>query len=207
MGQKTFLFDLDGTLTGSMPAVLKIIDIISEEYEFKINKRDALDTLRNKGIKKVFEKFKIPFYKIPGLVKKYRIEYKKEIPFLKPAEGIRAVIVKLKDAGVKMGIITTNGRNNVVNFLESNQLDFFDYIYADVGIFGKSRTIKRIIKLHRLDPSNTFFIGDETRDIEAAKKAGIKSIAVTWGLQTRISLQKENPDYILNNPDELLGIS
>jgi len=207
MGQKTFLFDLDGTLTESMPVVLKIIDIISKEYKFKIDKGAVLDILRNKGIKKVFEKFKIPFYKIPGLVRKYRIEYKKEIPFLKPAEGIKAAIIKLKDAGVKIGIITTNGKDNLVDFLKFNQLDLFDYIYADVGIFGKSKALKKIIKFYRLDPSHTFYIGDETRDIESAKKAGIKSIAVTWGVQTRVSLQEENPDYIVDNSDELLSIN
>ncbi len=206
MKQKTFLFDFDGTLTDSMPAVLKIMDIVFEEYKFKIDKKVIVDILKDQGVKKVFKEFKIPFYKIPGLVKKYRTEYKKEIPFLKPAEGIKAAIIKLKDAGVKIGIITSNGRNNVIQFLKFNQLNIFDYICADVRIFGKSKAIKKTIKLNKLDPSNTFLMGDETRDIEAAKKAGVKSVAITWGFQTGTSLQKENPDYILNNPDELLGI-
>jgi phosphoglycolate phosphatase len=206
MKQKTFLFDFDGTLTDSMPAVLKIMNIVFEEYKFKIDKKVIVDILKDQGVKKVFKEFRVPFYRIPWLIKKYREEFKKEVLFLKPVAGIKTALDKLKDTGIKMGIITTNGRDSVEKFLKANQLDIFDYICADIRIFGKSKAIKKIIKLNKLDPSNTFFIGDEARDIEAAKKAGVKSVAITWGFQTGTSLQKENPDYILNNPDALLGI-
>jgi phosphoglycolate phosphatase len=207
MGQKTFLFDLDGTLAESLPSVLKIMDIVVKEYKFKIDKRAVVDLLKSRGVKEVFKKFRIPFYRVPGLIKKYREEYRKEIPFLKPVVGIKETLGELKDKGIKLGIITTNGRDNVIQFLKANQLDIFDYIYADIGIFNKSKAIKKIIKLNKLDPGDTFFVGDETRDIEAAKKAGVKSIAVSWGYQTGAALQKEEPDYIFNYPDELLSIS
>jgi phosphoglycolate phosphatase-like HAD superfamily hydrolase len=47
---------------------------------------------------------------------------------------------------------------------------------------------------------------DEVRDIEAAKKSGIKSIAVAWGYNTKDALIKENPDFLVNSPDELINI-
>ncbi len=206
MEQKAFLFDFDGTLIESMPAVLKIMEVVFEEYKFKIDKRAVLDILKNQGIKKVFKEFRIPFYRVPGLIKKYREEFRKEIPFLKPVASIKETIDKLKDKEIKIGIITTNGRDSVIKFLKANQLDIFDYICADIGIFSKSKAIKKIIKLNKLDPSNTFFIGDETRDIEAARKAGVKSVAITWGFQTKASLQNAGPDYIIENPVDLLNI-
>jgi phosphoglycolate phosphatase-like HAD superfamily hydrolase len=56
---------------------------------------------------------------------------------------------------------------------------------------------------HKLDPSKVFYIGDETRDIEAAKKAGIKSIAVTWGYNTKAILDNSNPDFLCESTDAL----
>ncbi len=172
MGQKTFLFDFDGTLAESLPAVLKIMDVVFKEYKIELEKSVVVDLLKNQGVREVFKKFRIPFYRIPGLIKKYREEYRKEISFLKPVADIKETIGKLKDRGIKLGIITTNGKDNVTEFLKTNQLDIFDYISADVGVFSKGKAIKKIIKLNKSDPSSTFFVGDETRDIEASRKAG-----------------------------------
>ena len=49
---------------------------------------------------------------------------------------------------------------------------------------------------NNLDSANTYYVGDETRDIEAAKTAGVKSIAVTYGMNTKDVLQKSEPDII-----------
>jgi phosphoglycolate phosphatase len=46
------------------------------------------------------------------------------------------------------------------------------------------------------------YVGDETRDVEACKKVGIKIIGVTWGLHTPKALKKAGADYIINKPDE-----
>jgi len=51
-----------------------------------------------------------------------------------------------------------------------------------------------------------FYVCDEVRDIEAARKSGISSIAVTWGYNTKDALIKENPDFLANTPDELRDI-
>ena len=47
------------------------------------------------------------------------------------------------------------------------------------------------------------YVGDETRDVEAARKAGVQIIAVGWGLNSRASLLLQNPDFIVDSPEEL----
>ena len=46
-------------------------------------------------------------------------------------------------------------------------------------------------------------IGDSVSDIQYAKKAGVVSIAVTWGWQSRDVLANEKPDHIVESVDEL----
>ena len=53
------------------------------------------------------------------------------------------------------------------------------------------------------EKNRTFMIGDTEMDILAAKNAGVRSVAVTWGNRTREFLEKYQPDYIVNSPVQL----
>ena len=50
------------------------------------------------------------------------------------------------------------------------------------------------------------YVADETRDIEAAKKAKVRIISVTWGFNSREILKKQNPDFLVDRPEEILRI-
>ena len=54
--------------------------------------------------------------------------------------------------------------------------------------------------------SNVYFVGDEVRDIEAGKKTRIKTIAVSWGYNTKDALARERPDYLIDSPLDLKTI-
>ena len=92
-------------------------------------------------------------------------------------------------------------------FLHEHQLnDCFHFVSASSKIWGKNRNIRHLIKSRQLNIDNMLYIGDETRDVDAAKKAGIKVAAVTWGFNSGETLKKHNPHYILNHPSELLSL-
>ena len=54
--------------------------------------------------------------------------------------------------------------------------------------------------------SQAFYIGDETRDIEAAKASNINSIAVTWDFNSEIVLLEHEPHFIARKPEDILAI-
>ncbi len=49
-------------------------------------------------------------------------------------------------------------------------------------------------------------MGDETRDIEAAKKSKIKIVAVTWGFNSSNVLAQHQPDFLIDIPQQLTEI-
>lgn len=49
-------------------------------------------------------------------------------------------------------------------------------------------------------------MGDEIRDIEAAKKAGVGAVAVGWGYNILKILKEQNPDYLVRSPKELAKV-
>jgi len=116
------------------------------------------------------------------------------------------VLNLLKEEGYKLGIITSAPKESVDKFLEKNGLNLFDFIYSEGNIFGKDKVMTNIMKEKNLNPKQVFYVGDETRDIEAAKRAGIKTIAVTWGFNNEKILLKESPDHLIKKPADLLEI-
>jgi len=90
--------------------------------------------------------------------------------------------------------------------LNKNNLNVFDFIYSEGDIFNKADKMKTLLEERKLNPESVFYVGDETRDIEAARAAGIKMIAVSWGFNKEEILKKENPDYLIRKPEELVSL-
>lgn len=87
-----------------------------------------------------------------------------------------------------------------------NDLDVFDYIYCGSSVFGKDKILKKMARTHNLNLDDIIYVGDEVRDVDMAKKVGIKMIAVTWGVSTHEALKKANADFVVDKPAELQGI-
>ncbi|HVO28814.1 MAG TPA: HAD hydrolase-like protein, partial [Candidatus Paceibacterota bacterium] len=52
--------------------------------------------------------------------------------------------------------------------------------------------------------NETAFVGDEIRDVEAAKKNKLAAVGVTWGVNSREGLAGARPDAIVDTAGELL---
>ena len=57
-----------------------------------------------------------------------------------------------------------------------------------------------------LKPAEVTFAGDESRDMKAARKAGISGAGVLWGANSKKALKVYEPKYILKQPSELLSL-
>jgi phosphoglycolate phosphatase len=147
--------------------------------------------------------------KLPFIIRRIRMEMNKEIPMLKPSVNIKPTLEALKNEGCKLGILTTNATSNVRAFLKSNDLELFDFIRSTHHLLAKHVILKKIKKSYcyhcnsNPNPSTIFYVGDEVRDIEAGKRAGAKTVAVSWGFNSRGALLAEMPDYIIDRPEEL----
>ena len=87
--------------------------------------------------------------------------------------------------------------------MQNHDLDFFDFIVSSY-LFGKEHKIKKIIKKEKINPRDVIYVGDEIRDISAAKLANIKIAIVSWGYNSLDSLVSHEPDFVMNDPYDLL---
>jgi phosphoglycolate phosphatase len=200
------IFDFDGTIADTFHYVLKIGNRLSEEFHFNKITEDEINDMKDMNFLEIIQHLNVPLLKIPMIVAKAKKELHKEIASVEPIEGLKEILPKIKSLGHKIGILTSNSSKNVMEFLKNNELDFFDFINTTSKIWSKNWSLQNIIDDLGLEISNVIYIGDETRDIAAAKRAGIRSAAVTWGYNSCKALQAQDPDYLLHSPEELFQL-
>jgi len=203
---KMLLFDFDGTIADTFEHTMRITNILSDEFKFKKVHDHEIDFLKGKTVHEIIKHLNVPILKIPSIVTKARHELHKQIDTIQPIEGLKEVLPQFKQAGLRMGILTTNSEQNVETFLEMHDLKVFDFIVSTSRIWGKNHGINKLIKQENISPCDILYVGDETRDIEAAQKAGVRVIAVTWGYNSQTVLEKFRPDFIVNTPAELFSL-
>jgi phosphoglycolate phosphatase len=207
MSIKVIVFDFDGTIADTQAILLEITNRLAPQYGYLPIDPEEVSRLKNLTSREIIKQSKIPRYKIPFLLRKVQQELGKEIERLQPIPGLESCLLELKNRNYQLGIITSNFKPNVINFLKQNQLDhFFEFLYSETAIFGKHRVINKFLKQKNFKPEEMIYIGDETRDIEAARKSKVKSIAVAWGFNSDLILAQNHPDYLVNHPQEILEI-
>jgi phosphoglycolate phosphatase len=201
------IFDFDGTLVNSFSNVIEKFNVLAEEFKFRQIKQEDIPLLRSLNSRALIRYLKIPLYKLPKVIRKARQFMHDDIRMLTSFANMPEVLGLLCDAGFSLGILTSNSRENVTTWLTHHKLrHLFDFIHIESSFFGKKRTLKRILQRYQIKKTDAFYIGDETRDIEAAKKCGISSIAVSWGFNSEATLMSTAPDYLAREPGELLMI-
>lgn len=200
---KLIIFDFDGTIADTLPMALRIINELGAKHSIKVSYSD----MRNIGTEGLLRKYTVPFWEIPVLLIVMRNKVKEGMKRARIFRGI-AKIVKELSKSHKLAIATSNSEDNVKKFLKKNGLgSHFDKIFSGISLFGKERTLKTAVEYFKISNKETVFVGDEIRDVKAAKKCKMKVIAVSWGYNSKKLLSKGNPDFIVKKPEELLKIA
>lgn len=206
MKKDILVFDFDGTIADTFQAILEISNRLSKQFKYKMLLPGEAEILKDKTLKETIDHLSVPMLKIPLILVKARNELHKEISSIQPIAGLKEILIQLKEFGFEMGIITSNSRKNVRRFLKQNNIDLFDFISTSSKLWGKNRCINKTLKKNSINNQDVVYIGDEVRDIIAAKKAGVRVAAVTWGYNSLKALKEQEPDYVVNNPKELIEL-
>ena len=199
------LFDFDGTIADTFDALLTTTNRLSAEFGYEPTDRDIAKHLQGLTTRELIQRSGISLFKLPRLLRRLRVELQVEIPRSRPFPEMAATLTTLRQQGYSLGIVTSNSAENVALFLDNWQLSaLFDSVCTGATLFGKSRVLRKLLAQLQLDPTTTLYVGDETRDIAAAKKVGMPIASVTWGFNAEALLAAEAPDFLIRHPAELL---
>lgn len=201
------IFDFDGTLVDSFNCLVNKFISLADQFGFRKIEPDEIDRLRDLSSLELIQHLDIPFYKIPKIIAQVRKDLHADMPRLLPIDRVSEVCQKLYDAGLPLGIMTSNSEENVEIWLKQHGMrHLFNYIHTESNFFSKDDLLKKILAQYQIEKAKAFYIGDETRDIEAAKKNAINAVAVTWGYNSENTLLKYQPHHIAHKPENLLTI-
>jgi phosphoglycolate phosphatase len=204
---RTLIFDFDGTIADTLDITMGIAQKLTNRF----GNRNRIDldkeALRKMDIKSFMRRFGIPWYRIPAAVDMSRDELKRHADGIRIFEGMKQVIENLRQS-FSLGILTTNKVETVHRVLKNNAIDLtaFRFIVGGGSLFGKKKILSRIRRSEKLEKSKMVYIGDEVRDIQAARKFRIATVAVSWGYNDREVLKEQRPDHLVDQPLDLMSI-
>ena len=190
MHRSIVLFDFDGTLADTFETGASLINEFAGKFGYK-----TIDfaNSRNLSARELVKLSGVKWWQIPRLVRFFRKESAKNANKIKPCKGVPEFLQSIAQSA-DLGILTTNSTATVECFLRNNNLDgYFGYLKTGVPLFGKRRALSRSVRALRKMYSFVLYVGDEIRDIEACRKAGVDIISVSWGFNSHQVLAKANP--------------
>lgn len=201
---KHVIFDFDGTLADGLPVILEIAKDLVPSF-------DLTDTevaqLRNLSAREVIKQSGIPSYRLIRLLMRGKKMFAARVGELKMFEGMPEVLRVLHKEGYQLSIVSSNDDRTIQALLTKYDLtDSISAIYGNVGLFGKARVFKRILRKSGTTTKNSIYVGDEVRDIESAKKARLPIVSVSWGFNSEAVLAEYQPTYLARTPKELLKV-
>jgi HAD superfamily hydrolase (TIGR01549 family) len=200
---RLLLFDFDGTIADTFGAGFEILNRLAGEFRFRPLREEHLERARDMRTRELMRFLGIPLHKMSRIAQRGTEELHSRMPSIQPLPGMPDLLRQLHGEGFRLGIVTSNSEANVRVFLERHDLDFFEFIRSSSKLLGKAHEIRMTLKALKLRPDDVFFIGDETRDIEASQKAGIRIAAVTWGYNSARSLESLRPTHLFAGPADL----
>jgi len=203
---QNIIFDFDGVIGDTIEEIKNIVVGLYEEFHQQKAKPEEIKRLMGKGVREVIKELKIPLVKLPYFERRVRDDLALRIADVKIFKGIKEVLAYLKNEDYNLGILSSNSQKNLKHIFKKNNIDFFNFIYSGSSFFGKGKILATLMKKENLNPQKTVYIGDEMRDVQAAKQNKVSVIAVGWGYNKEKLLKAENPDYFANQPQDILKI-
>ncbi len=128
----------------------------------------------------------------------------------KPYPNVRRMLELLHHRGMPMGVVSNKPEALVRLVLEGLSLhEFFTAVRGHTSEEHKKpsphHALAACAALH-VSTSSTFFVGDSPVDVETARRAGMKSIGVTWGFRSRDELIAAGADFLVDDPLEIVTV-
>lgn len=231
------LFDFDGVLMGSQGALLAARQLLRStklRWSGAAKKLTPLDVVKifelsdlgdnYKSLRLMYRKFRLflpnrleRLYflrKMGNLYRQYDTLFGRLIP------RVAEILQELHTKGVPLAIVSNSMRKRVEKLvgqfgirpylstiITRDDMKGYEVKPSPYPILICLLKLKRILKDGKIKRQQVYFVGDLPTDIQCARNAKVRSIAVTTGHGTREELQAENPDHTIAGVESLFSIS
>ncbi|MDB6035013.1 MAG: HAD-superfamily hydrolase, subfamily variant 1 family protein 2 [Verrucomicrobiales bacterium] len=201
---RLILFDFDGTLADTLPWFQSAFHVIGGKYGFKKLDPAEYEKLRDYDSKQILKALGVPFWKVPLIAKDMMSLMAQHIREAKLFPDTHMLLQTLSSRGLTLGIVSSNSEENIRHVLGQEITARILFYECGVSMFGKAAKLKKVLRQSRTAPDQALYIGDELRDLQAAKAAGIPFGAVSWGYNRAEALQRQVPTEMFCSMAEIV---
>ncbi|MFP4115834.1 MAG: HAD family hydrolase [Candidatus Aenigmatarchaeota archaeon] len=204
------IFDWDGVIVDSLGVTHDWLNYCCEQFgkDYPFSDPEGLRRNFREPFTELYESFGFNWEEDKGKIIELFHDYmrQQDVPL---KGGIKNVLEELHTSRHILGIVSSNREEVISEKLEQYGLKkYFTSVvtHSQVGEHLKPdpKMIKVCVERMARTPEDAVYVGDQPTDIQAAHRAGVKSVGVTWGFRPRKDLEAENPDYIVTKPREIV---
>jgi phosphoglycolate phosphatase len=198
------IFDYDGTLADSFPWFCSVLNDTARKFGFREVAESEVDELRALGSREIVARLGVPMWKMPAIaihMRKLSAASRSEIALF---PGARELLGELAGRGISVAIVSSNGEEVIRHALgpAAAHVTQFD---CGSSLWGKAAKFKAVLEHAGIDRGDAIAIGDEIRDIDAARSAEIAAGVVTFGYNTGAALRAHRPEHVFNSYADVLA--
>ena len=193
---KNLIFDWSGTLANDLGSVLHATNATLEHFGKPVLTEEAFRECFRLPFTEFYEEV-LPGVELSELQRLYRYHFPEdwEVPLL---EHAREMLEYGAATGRRMVLLSSAPLEHFQRQAGSlGVLGFFERVAC--GVIDKRSELVLLLEAMEMRPEETIFVGDMRHDIEAARAAGVMSVAVATGYESVSKLMTVDPDVVLRD--------
>jgi len=199
---KLSIFDFDGTLADSFPWFCTVINQVADKFGFRRVEDSEIEAMRDLTNRQIMAALGVPAWKLPAIAIHFRKLVAENAGSIPLFPGATDMLERLHAGGLRIAIVSSNAEATIREILGPHA-DLVDHYGCGSSMWGKAAKFKIALQVLGLPANQAIAIGDEVRDIEAARKAGIAAGSVTFGYNSARALVLQRPDHLFDSCSEV----
>lgn len=201
---KALVFDWDGTLFDSTSSIVSALQQAFKDMQLPIPSREACCYVIGLGLTDAMRYLNpaLPEADYPRLVDYYRRYYLGRDHEIVLFEGVVEALQRYRDEGYFLAVATGKSRKGLDRALDVTGLrPVFDITRCADETFSKPHPEMLLQIMHFCDvsPDEVLMVGDTSHDMELARNARTRAVAVTYGAHSRETLSTYEPLALVNS--------
>jgi len=204
MPYRLVLFDFDGTLADSFPWFARVINDTADKFRFRRVEAHEVDDLRGRSSRELMQILRVSAWKMPFIARYIRKRKAQDLASIPLFAEAPAALRRLHHAGVTLAIVSSNSEANIRAMFGAETAALIAHYECGSSLHGKAKRFRAVLRKGGYTAADAICIGDELRDIDAAREAGLAFGAVTWGYTHGAAMKAAKPDFVFESFDAMV---
>jgi len=209
------LFDLDGTLLDTLDDLTSSVNAALSQLACPTHNREMIKLMIGDGMRALVWRALPDAMRGPAEVDRATTLFRRHYAdhwdvATSPYDGIVEALAELKGRQIPLAVISNKPHAFTLRCIEHYFPDTFQIVLGHEDGAPKKpdpAPLRKTAKALGLRPAECAYIGDSPQDMQAARRARMRPVAVSWGFRQSWELAEAHAELILHKPSELTSLA